>query len=114
MAELTPMKRQYYEIKQRNPDCLLFFRLAQAGIGDAIPRADAVDGGRNVPYCSRARMFSSSLRRASHCADDVTGVPSVMVSKSGMYMRVSSVIIVVQWHPRAFPAASDSGFPPCR
>ena len=27
MAELTPMKRQYYEIKQRNPDCLLFFRL---------------------------------------------------------------------------------------
>ena len=25
MAELTPMKRQYYEIKQRNPDCLLFF-----------------------------------------------------------------------------------------
>lgn len=27
MAELTPMKRQYYDIKQRNPDCLLFFRL---------------------------------------------------------------------------------------
>ena len=27
MAELTPMKRQYQAIKQRHPDCLLFFRL---------------------------------------------------------------------------------------
>ena len=27
MAELTPMMRQYLEIKERNPDCLLFFRL---------------------------------------------------------------------------------------
>ncbi len=27
MAEMTPMKRQYYEIKQQCPDCLLFFRL---------------------------------------------------------------------------------------
>ena len=27
MAELTPMMRQYYEIKERHPDCLLFFRL---------------------------------------------------------------------------------------
>ena len=27
MAELTPMKRQYLEIKQQHPDCLLFFRL---------------------------------------------------------------------------------------
>ena len=27
MAELTPMKRQYQEIKQQQPDCLLFFRL---------------------------------------------------------------------------------------
>ena len=27
MAELTPMKRQYYEIKQQHQDCLLFFRL---------------------------------------------------------------------------------------
>ena len=27
MAELTPMKRQYLEMKQRHPDCLLFFRL---------------------------------------------------------------------------------------
>jgi DNA mismatch repair protein MutS len=27
MAELTPMKRQYYEIKQQHTDCLLFFRL---------------------------------------------------------------------------------------
>ena len=27
MAELTPMKRQYQEIKQQYGDCLLFFRL---------------------------------------------------------------------------------------
>ena len=27
MAELTPMKRQYQEIKQQHQDCLLFFRL---------------------------------------------------------------------------------------
>ena len=27
MAELTPMKRQYYEIKQQYQDCLLVFRL---------------------------------------------------------------------------------------
>ncbi len=27
MAELTPMMKQYLEIKERNPDCILFFRL---------------------------------------------------------------------------------------
>ena len=27
MAELTPMKKQYLEMKQQHPDCLLFFRL---------------------------------------------------------------------------------------
>ena len=27
MAELTPMKRQYNEIKAQHQDCLLFFRL---------------------------------------------------------------------------------------
>ena len=27
MAELTPMKRQYNEIKSKHEDCLLFFRL---------------------------------------------------------------------------------------
>ena len=25
--ELTPMRKQYLEIKQQYPDCLLFFRL---------------------------------------------------------------------------------------
>lgn len=24
MAELTPMMQQYYAVKERNPDCLLF------------------------------------------------------------------------------------------
>ena len=27
MAELSPMMKQYFEIKQQNPDTLLFFRL---------------------------------------------------------------------------------------
>ena len=27
MAELTPMKKQYNDIKAQHPDCLLFFRL---------------------------------------------------------------------------------------
>ncbi len=27
MAEMTPMKRQYYKIKEQSPDCILFFRL---------------------------------------------------------------------------------------
>ncbi len=27
MAEITPMMRQYFEIKEQHPDCLLFFRL---------------------------------------------------------------------------------------
>ena len=27
MAEMTPMMRQYLEMKERNPDCILFFRL---------------------------------------------------------------------------------------
>ena len=27
MAELTPMMKQYFEIKEQHPGCLLFFRL---------------------------------------------------------------------------------------
>ncbi|NLT15036.1 MAG: DNA mismatch repair protein MutS, partial [Clostridiales bacterium] len=27
MSEITPMMRQYFEIKERNADCILFFRL---------------------------------------------------------------------------------------
>ena len=27
MAELTPMMQQYFEIKEKNRDCILFFRL---------------------------------------------------------------------------------------
>ena len=26
-GEMTPMRRQYYDIKKRNKDCILFFRL---------------------------------------------------------------------------------------
>ncbi|MDP4121363.1 MAG: hypothetical protein Q8876_09995, partial [Bacillota bacterium] len=27
MAELSPMMKQYFEIKEKNKDCVLFFRL---------------------------------------------------------------------------------------
>ena len=27
MAELTPMRKQYLQIKEQHPDCILFFRL---------------------------------------------------------------------------------------
>ena len=27
MAELTPMMKQYWRVKEQYPDCLLFFRL---------------------------------------------------------------------------------------
>ena len=27
MADITPMMKQYYEMKERNPDSILFFRL---------------------------------------------------------------------------------------
>ena len=33
MAELTPMMKQYLEIKKDNPDSILFFRLGGIGIG---------------------------------------------------------------------------------
>ena len=32
-CELTPMQRQYQEMKARNQDCILFFRL---GIGNLV------------------------------------------------------------------------------
>ena len=27
MAEMTPMMKQYFEIKEQHPNCILFFRL---------------------------------------------------------------------------------------
>ena len=34
MADLTPMMKQYWKVKEQHPDCLLFFRL-----GDFIEAA---------------------------------------------------------------------------
>lgn len=58
MAELTPMKRQYYEIKQRNPDCLLFFRLGdfyEMFDDDAPGRARLDSRSRRATAMSRIR-----------------------------------------------------------
>ena len=41
MAELTPMMQQYRTVKERNPDCILFFRL-----GDFYEMFDEDEIGR--------------------------------------------------------------------
>ena len=68
MAELTPMKRQYYEIKQRNPDCLLFFRLGdfyEMFFDDAVLVSKELEltltgkscGMRNVRRCAVSHIM---------------------------------------------------------
>ena len=32
MGELTPMMRQYLEIKEKSKDCILFFRLGEENL----------------------------------------------------------------------------------
>ena len=52
MAELTPMKRQYLEIKEQYQDCLLFFRL-----GDFYEMfyEDAIEGSRELDLALTTR-----------------------------------------------------------
>ena len=69
MAELTPMKRQYYEIKQQYQDCLLFFRL-----GDfyELFNEDAVTASRelDIALTTRDRNVENPEERTPMC-----GVP---------------------------------------
>ena len=63
MAELTPMMQQYYAVKERNPDCLLFFRLGdfyEMFFDDAVTASKALDialtkrgkhEGQDIPMC---------------------------------------------------------------
>ena len=32
MAELTPMMKQYWKVKEAHPDCLLFFQIGRAHV----------------------------------------------------------------------------------
>ena len=69
MAELTPMKRQYQEIKQQHTDCLLFFRL-----GDFYEmfNEDAVTASRELDLAltTRDRNIEDPDERTPMC-----GVP---------------------------------------
>ena len=69
MAELTPMKRQYQEIKQQHTDCLLFFRL-----GDFYEmfNEDAVTASRELDLAltTRDRNVEDPEERTPMC-----GVP---------------------------------------
>ena len=69
MAERTPMMRQYYEIKAKNPDCLLFFRL-----GDFYEMfgEDAVTASRelDLTLTTRDRAVENPEERTPMC-----GVP---------------------------------------
>ena len=69
MAELTPMKRQYQEIKQQHNDCLLFFRL-----GDFYEmfNEDAVTASRELDLAltTRDRNVEDPEERTPMC-----GVP---------------------------------------
>ncbi len=69
MAELTPMKRQYQEIKQQHMDCLLFFRL-----GDFYEmfNEDAVTASRELDLAltTRDRNVEDPEERTPMC-----GVP---------------------------------------
>ena len=69
MAELTPMKKQYNEIKEQNQDCLLFFRL-----GDfyELFNEDAVTASRelDIALTTRDRTVENPEERTPMC-----GVP---------------------------------------
>lgn len=69
MAELTPMKQQYYEIKQKHNDCLLFFRLGdfyEMFDDDAVLASKELD----LALTTRDRGIEDPAKRTPMC-----GVP---------------------------------------
>lgn len=66
MAELTPMKRQYLEIKENYKDCLLFFRLGdfyEMFYDDAITASKALD----LALTTRDRNVEDPEERTPMC-----------------------------------------------
>ena len=59
MNELTPMMRQYMEVKQQYPDCFLFYRL-----GDFYEMFfdDAIEGARILELVLTRRDCGNGLR----------------------------------------------------
>ncbi len=76
MAEMTPMKRQYYEIKQQCPDCLLFFRL-----GDFYEMFD--DDAR---LASRELDLALTTRDRNKSAEEQTPMCGVPYHSSEAYI----------------------------
>ena len=69
MAELTPMKRQYNEIKSKHSDCLLFFRLGdfyEMFDDDAVTASEELD----ITLTTRDRSTEDPDKRTPMC-----GVP---------------------------------------
>ncbi|MEM8770456.1 MAG: DNA mismatch repair protein MutS [Pseudomonadota bacterium] len=75
-AKLTPMMEQYFSIKEKTPDALLFFRMGdffELFFDDAIAAADALDitltrrgqhGGEDIPMCGvPAHAYESYLAK---------------------------------------------------
>ena len=107
MAELTPMMRQYLEIKERHPDCILFFRL-----GDFY------------------EMFADDAKLASHELDltlttrdrgkekseqvPMCGVPyhSAESYIARLVARGYKVASVSRWRTLRWPRALSSGISP--
>ena len=65
MSELTPMMRQYRQIKEQNPDCILFFRL-----GDFYEMFD-----EDARTASRELDLTLTTRDRSKEKDDAARVP---------------------------------------
>ena len=65
MAELTPMMRQYLEIKEQNPDSILFFRL-----GDFYEMfgADARTASRELDLTLTSR--DKDISGSKHVSED--------------------------------------------
>ena len=76
MAELTPMMQQYREIKSRNPDCLLFFRL-----GDFYEMFD-----EDAKLASRELDLTLTTRDRSKEKQDQTPMCGVPFHSSDSYI----------------------------
>ena len=56
MAELTPMMRQYMDVKEQNPDSLLFFRLGdfyEMFGADARTASQELDLAHRIDFLSK-------------------------------------------------------------
>ena len=105
MAELTPMKKQYNEIKQQHPDCLLFFRL-----GDFYEMFDddakLASRELDLALTTRDRNVEDPEQRTPMC-----GVPyhSAEAYIARLIARATRWPSASRWRTRPWPRAWCSG-----